>query len=329
MTDVGRQELDRAVHQGSLSTEAGPLVARIVEVLPVVPERTALLEFLGHVAARASSFQADPLTVDYVRRDDPELPFYEVVWEPDHAPDHVVVSRLGSACAARAGVVLPALVPWLDAADPHERRAALYATASWAALAGGGVPDQALHHLWTGARDHGAEARVHCVLGLAGAGADTAELLTDPSRVVRACAALSPAVATDPRTLPVLTAALADPADCDSWIDGHPAPPHAGDEMSALLVEAATRCTDDFAELLPIALSVGRASPACSPDRTWGRLLHAAFPQPPAEPLRGPQRAYLQVLAANDYFWQISDVERDAVLGEVGLPTDREALRRY
>lgn len=135
-------------HQESLYTATAPvaeLVARtptdhrLDSAAPGGEKRSmcaALLSYLGHVAAWAASFQARLDTVAYVRRDDQEVGVYDVVWEPEDDPDHVVVGRLGSGCARRAATVMPLLVPWLDAPDPQEREAALYAVACWAGLAG-------------------------------------------------------------------------------------------------------------------------------------------------------------------------------------------------
>jgi hypothetical protein len=79
-----------------------------------------------------------------------------------------VVGRLGSGCARRAVVVIPLLVPWLDAPDPEERGAALCAVACWVGLAGSHVPipSQALERLMAVATDSTAEpeVRIDCVL---------------------------------------------------------------------------------------------------------------------------------------------------------------------
>jgi hypothetical protein len=66
------------------------------------------------------------------------------------------------------------------------------------------------------------DVRVDCLFGLAGAGADTSPLLADATAVIRACAALSPAVAADPRTLAVINATLANAVETNNWIRVRP-----------------------------------------------------------------------------------------------------------
>jgi hypothetical protein len=138
-------------------------------------------------------------------------------------------------------------VPWLGAPDPQERGAALYAVTCWVGLAGSHVPipGQALERLMAVATDSTAEpeAWIDCVLGLAATGADTSDLLDDVPAGIRTCAALSSAVATDPRALQVITAALTSPGECDRWLRQRPPVPYAEATLSARLVEAALRCT--------------------------------------------------------------------------------------
>ncbi|XVU29063.1 hypothetical protein ACQPZJ_18960 [Actinoplanes sp. CA-054009] len=241
--------LSGAMHNGVLETAAGPVVAFLARMLPdhrlAAPApgggsmRKRVLTFLAHAAANASYYEANPDEVIAVRRDDVELDAFEVMGEFPDDPDHVAVGRLGAGCARRSDVVLPLLVPELDGA---EHAAALYATACWAGLTGraASIPDPALRRLWEVARDvTGDEAsRIDCVLGLAGAGADTAEFFDDPSMAVRACAALSPAVSDDQRTRAVIMAALNDGAEWRQMIgERSPRPFIGAGDLSERLTE--------------------------------------------------------------------------------------------
>jgi hypothetical protein len=205
--------------------------------------------------------------------------------------------------------------------------------ACWVGLAGGQVPapSRALQRLTAVAADTTAdpEARIDCVLGLAAAGADTSDLLDDASVAIRTCAALSPAVATDRRALQVITAALISPAEGDRQLRGRPPLPYAEATLDARLIQAALRCTDDFEQLLPAAQGVAAAAEPWSIDETWGPLLAAAFPEPPAavSPLRAAQRTYLSALAANDTIWRDERQDRDELLHRLGLPLDRDGCR--
>ncbi|XVU29064.1 hypothetical protein ACQPZJ_18965 [Actinoplanes sp. CA-054009] len=335
----------RVMHQGSLFTATGPVVAVLARMLPdqrlAVASadggsvRSNLLHFLGQAAAQASYYQARPNTVMAMRRDDAEAALYDIVGEIKDDPDHVFAGRIGSGCATRAGLVLPLLVPWLDATDPEERSAALYAAACWAGLAGHGVllPERALRRLWESARDQACDpqVRLDSVLGLAGAGVDTGDLLDDPSPVVRACAALSPRVASDPRTLPILTTALMSVGECHEWVGEWPPNPFIGnDDLGARLVAAAIHCADGFGPLLPIALSVAAAAEPWNLEETWGPLLEAAFPRRPAVglPFTDAQGEYLMALTGKAALWDESNsLLRADLLGRLGLPDDREALR--
>ncbi|MEV4518167.1 hypothetical protein AB0K00_55575 [Dactylosporangium sp. NPDC049525] len=332
-------------HQETHSTATAPVAELVARMLtdhrlgwPAATgeersTRTELLSYLGHVAAWAARFQAKPNTVNYVRRDDLEADVYDVVWEPENDPDYIVVGRLGSGCVRRADVVIPLLVPWLDAPDPQEHGAALYALACWIGLAGDQVPipSQALERLTAVATDSTAEPeiRIDCVLALAATGSDTSELLDDASVAIRTCAALSPATATDPRALHVITAALISPVECNQWLRQRPPTPYAEATLSARLVEAALRCTDDFERLLPAALGVAASARPWSIDETWGPLLAAAAPEPPAteRPLSAAQRTYLSALAANDTLWRDQQQDRDELLHGLGLPLDRHEIQ--
>ena len=105
--------------------------------------------------------------------------------------------------------------------------------------------------------------------------------------------------------------------------------PYAKDCLPARLVAAAVRCVDDFHQLLPVALGIAATARPWSLDETWGPLLSAAFPQPPDRhaPLTGAQRAYVLALVDNDAIWPAPDLKRDQVLGDLGLPADRDLLR--
>ncbi|KUL25398.1 hypothetical protein ADL15_40710 [Actinoplanes awajinensis subsp. mycoplanecinus] len=341
------------VHQETLSTAAGPVVAVLAQMLsdprldapeptPLVPVadagpgeqsmRVGLLTYLGHIAAWAAQAQAEPNAVIGVRRDDPELASFDLIWEFADDPEHVAVGRTGSGCARRAGVVLPLLVPWLQAADSAERREALHATACWAGLAGTDtpLPPAALAALHAVARDETARlaTRIDCVLGLA-AGTDTSDLLTDGSAVIRACAALSPAASGNPHTLRVITETLTSATDCDDLIPDRPPVPFGANMLRIRLVQAAIRCADSFASLLPVAVSVAATASAGAVDQTWGPLLEAGFPQPRREgqPLTDAQRAYLLALAANAALWHGDWRGRDDQLRRLGLPADQASLR--
>lgn len=203
--------------------------------------REELLNFLGYVAQYATDAQIHPELAIFVSHDDLELPFMEIFGAATHIEDAVCAGRLGAGCAHRAASVISTLMPRLDSRNVGERDAALNAIACWAALPGGARPvsPPALEQLRGGASDRTRETwvRIGCVLGLVGAGADTGDLLADDSDIVRICAALSPTVAIDPRTAAMIGAALADPGECDSWIQEIAPVPFLAGPLSVLLAE--------------------------------------------------------------------------------------------
>ncbi|AEV84075.1 hypothetical protein ACWT_3052 [Actinoplanes sp. SE50] len=223
-------------HRQTIHPATGPMVEAVAGILADdrlgVPDpdagrsmRASLLALLGEVGAWCGGYASESeSTMLAIRRDDPEAAAFPEVWDDfEGDPAILIAGPVQAACVRRAPAVLAALTPWLDADDPHERGRARYAAACWAAL-GPPVPEPVIARLREIATGDGCrDVRVDSVLGLAGAGVDTGVLLDDPDRLIRTCAALSPAMAGDPRAVALVEAALIDAPDGIRW---EPPPPY-------------------------------------------------------------------------------------------------------
>ncbi|PYC84023.1 hypothetical protein C7C46_08060 [Streptomyces tateyamensis] len=153
------------------------------------PLRAALLEWLGSIAASVGYYDGD-----------------------EGGPGRVDRADL-DACRAARPALYRAVAGYLADRDPVVREAAVGAAGVLlkAPELRDRIPAAAdrLRSVATG--DGTRRERAAAVLVLAGWAQDTAEWLTDPDPAVRACAALAPFPADDPRPTAVLLAALADP----------------------------------------------------------------------------------------------------------------------
>ncbi|GAA3247592.1 hypothetical protein ACFO1B_38765 [Dactylosporangium siamense] len=258
-----------------------------------VPLRAALLDWLTSVMeAAADGFEAgDAADVAACRAARPDV--YRAAWAMRTDPDPAVVSAaLGT---------LPCL---LDAPELVHHR-----------------PDVAA---WL--RDHGLarsdrRTRVLAVMTLTSWGYDTTRVLRhDQDAVVRAAAALSPALAADPDGTRAILEVLSTPPDA-AWCQQ--VFPHFGRLFPFKLLPAAVdRATlDELVAALDVLLAV-------PPDGTyygdWGTRLRAkAFPDgfPPPQPASPAQRALLDLIARHCFgpaappVWFGSDVR--AALSEL------------
>lgn len=277
------------------------------------PLRAALLEWLGRIAHSAA---------------------YGETTGEDSGDDE------GATDAVRAvrWPVLDAVLPHLLAADPAVREAALGAVAMFLrspALAGRtGTVTRLLRRLLDESTDRRERAAV--VLTIGSWGHDTSASLTDPDPAVRACAALSPALADNADATRVILGALGDPMAVDSWFsgptsidpwDGRPLP-HIEGRLRYALLAAAIERVESFEELLPTALaSVPLCSNLTAAD-DWGPLLAAAFPEghDRGAELTPAQQAYLEALVERDVCWRHTHLIA-SWFEDVGLPPDRAAAR--
>ena len=155
------------------------------------------------------------------------------------------------------------------------------------------------------ARDRGRSVDERCaaVLSIVEAGADPSEFLGDPLLPVRACAALSDRLASDPVAFGALIEALRHPAAIDGWFSDQPG--HFRSRPRFELVRVAIARAGSFADLVDAAVAVAAVSSHYCVDDEWGPLLQAAFPdgRQPGTPLDPHQRRYLEALVANPDLW--------------------------
>ncbi|MFE2325292.1 HEAT repeat domain-containing protein [Streptomyces sp. NPDC059385] len=246
----------------------------------------------------------------------------------------------GATDAVRAvrGPIYNAVSAHLLAPDPAVREAALGATTALLQapdLAGQIVTTtRVLQRLLAESTDR--RERAATVLTIGSWGEDTTALLTDPDPAIRACAALAPGCFDNGQAVQVILHALLDPANVDSWLPEptavdpwitDPLPQIEGRLRHALLAAAIER-TNDFEELLAVALA---CVPFCSNltiGDDWGPLLAAAFPSgySPGAELTPAQHRFLSALADRDVCWRYTNLIA-SWFQDIGLPADRDAIK--
>ncbi|MFD8750197.1 hypothetical protein ACFV0O_04340 [Kitasatospora sp. NPDC059577] len=169
--------------------------------------------------------------------------------------------------------------------------------------------------------------RAAAVLILVAWAQDTGDLLTDPDSAIRACAALVPLPAEDPRPTAVLLEALSDPHTADHWCDAEPLPQFDGWFRFALLRALLARTTT-LEEVLDAALALMPMANDFTVERDCGPLLLRAFPDGNAgeAALTDAQRRFVSAIAAKDNCWG-SIGNKITWLRTAGLPTDRASFR--
>ena len=343
-----------------------PRTAELVEdVFPWAPEprplRLALLDFLAGVAeaCRFDTPHQELLAIAYPPdRDEAELqridcdrraamaelgpdaatrllvdkaeppPALRAAWE-DEQYGEAMAARNVLACRQTTGELLERVSPFLDDADEQLRThtlnvvVTLLADPALAAV----VPALVRRLETVAAASPSMRERATVAIMLGRLGAQPYGLLADAHPAVRACAALAPAMAADPRAARELLTALADPHTADGWFE-EPLPGLDGWFRFALVAAAVARVRD-FTELLPAALAVVRLASSYTVDSDWGPLLKAAFPQPytAGAPLSPAQRSFLAALVDNPALWE--GVANPCLwLMEAGLPQDRDGCRQ-
>ncbi|MFD7906480.1 HEAT repeat domain-containing protein [Kitasatospora sp. NPDC059747] len=342
--------LDMSVlHQGSLYSSTAPAALFVAAILADPrttarheshfpwdersrPLRAALVDWLGQVAESAG-------WGEFAEDDEPDAEEAEEVEEveeveadeadEDEDEEDAEDRAATAACRAIRPTLYAAVVPHLTAPDPAVREAALGAAGHLlnAPELVDRVPEAAQHLRRLLADSADRRERAAAVLTLGAWHQDTAELLDDADPAVRACAALAPVAAADPRATRVLLAALEDPKAADGWFP-EPLPQFDGWFRFTLLA-AAIDLVDDFAELLPAALALVPLADDFTVERDWGPLLVKALPNgfpADAEPTAA-QRAFLRAVAANDGCWGTIG-NKIIWLRRVGLPEDRAEFRR-
>ncbi len=138
------------------------------------------------------------------------------------------------------------------------------------------------------------------------------------------------------RATRVILHALLEPATVDSWLpQPTPAGPWVVDPLPQIegrlrhaLLSAAIERTDDFEELLAVAIA---CVPFCSNltiGDDWGPLLAAAFPSgySSGAELTPAQHRFLSALADRDVCWRYTHLIA-SWFQDIGLPADRDAIK--
>nr|WSX75530.1 HEAT repeat domain-containing protein [Streptomyces sp. NBC_00899] len=309
------------LHQGSLYSSTAPVALFVAGILDhprtlaapaseypwddrVCPLRAALLEWLGEIAESVGYY------------DDREQ-------EPEYDDPADI-----AACRAARPAIHQAVTPYLADPDPVVREAAVGATGHLlkAPELRDRIPDaaQRLRTTLTTSKDR--RERAAAVLTLVAWAQDTSDLLTDPDPAIRACAALAPLPAEDPRPTAILLEALSDPHTADHWFDAEPLPQLDG-WFRFTLLQALLARTTTLEEILDAALALMAMANDFTVERDWGPLLLRAFPDGNASEaaLTDAQRQLLSAIAAKDDCWG-NIGNKITWLRRAGLPTDRASF---
>jgi hypothetical protein len=244
-------------------------------------------------AARACDWTLDP---DPATRTPPPAALLEAAGDTEYRK--AMAARDLLACREVVPDVHAAALPLITAAEPAVRIAAMTAAAYCLDHETLGHARAALIELITDTAvvspDPAERATIACLLTSLGELPE--QLLSDPHPGVRACAALAPGFAGDPRATSALVAALENPQEADHWFDRH-LPGQEGwlhFDLARTLAERA----DDLDTVLPAALGLATLSFTLDYRNDLAPFVALAFPEPLTEHtvLTPAQRALLAAL---------------------------------
>lgn len=332
---AGVAYLDSAIlHQDTIWSATAP-VARVVAAMLGDPRTTApvenvlpwdagprplRLDLVGFLARVAQSCLFDADEVALPAQEDP-VAGSESAFRSATSPRDV------QACRATAPELLAAVMPLCDDRDDRIRAKAFEAVVRLS-----GHPD--LHELQpeiavrleAAATEFGDPwARAAAARLLALLRADPQVLLSDGHQGVRACAALAPTLADEPRAIRAILDALLTPREADHWFEGH-LPGQEG-WLRFDLIWAAVERVDDFGELLPAALATLPLAGIFTLDKDVGPFVTAAFPRPfrSGDVLSAPQRIYVSALLEQEGLWR--GATSRPWFRRTGLPIDPDSCR--
>ncbi|MEV6302988.1 hypothetical protein AB0M02_26470 [Actinoplanes sp. NPDC051861] len=322
------------IHQGTPWTATGPTALTVAGLIsdPRLADdpglRANLLTFLAAVAEAGHAYDdldelAPPLGFDVdaaleAAGDDSEIYGDEIL-------ANAVYARAVQGCRDVTPALLAAGTESLSDQDQDVRGAAAHLVESCRSVLSPADAAAVADRLTTLAAGAAPDERAALVLSLGELGFRPGSFLDDPHPGVRACAALAPALADDPRATAELLAALADPSAIEGWFATRP--PQFSMHVRFPLVHAAIARVDDPADLLPAALAIAPIAGVHTVRDDWGPLLHAFFPAGPGDALSPAQKHYLNALVANPDLWVPTNGTAGLVFRDAGLPYDREECR--
>jgi hypothetical protein len=334
--------LDAAIlHQGTIYPVTAPVAAFVAGILSdertaihcesalpwdkrIRPLRAGLLEWLGSVAESTTWSEEDVFDDDL---DDDDLRGDEDLHGDDGDDGWRADSEAATrACAALLPDLYEAIKPYLDDPDRDVQQAAMGALGRMMA-----APElvefrgEQVERLLRTAAHETPRERAIIALTLGNWGMVPGSLLADSDPMVRACAAIAPALDADPAALAEVQLALRDPRTADAWFPEWI--PQLDGRFRFALVRALLRRTTVFEQIVDSALAIAAMTNAYTVEADWGPLLRRAFPDGYAgQPLSPAQRAFLTAIADNEECWN-SVANPLLLLNMLGLPDHRDRLR--
>lgn len=255
-------------------------------------------------------------------------------WTPADDPGWVLLTAAQVDCYDLLPELFAAVEPSL--AVRHPSRLRLVAAAAAAMLVRHPAlthrhPDILAHHLSEVA---GLAISPHelgsLLIGIGELGGEPRTFLDHPHGGVRICAALAPALSSEPSAIDVLVTAAHDPGAVSTTFGTRPVPQAI--DMLPVLINALCERVRDFNRLLDAALALLSLLAAPGklhrPDgaNICRQYLQLAFPLglPDGRHATSAQRAFAAALANLDEPWS-HNTEWDTMLTHAGLPTDRQA----
>ncbi|MBT2229394.1 hypothetical protein [Nonomuraea sp. NEAU-A123] len=244
-------------------------------------------------AARACEWTLDP---DPDTRTPPPAALMEAVNDTEYRK--AMEARDLLACRQVVPDVYAAVLPLITASEPTVRTPAMTAAAYCLDHAALSDSAAALIELITDTAAISSDPRERATIArlLAILGELPEPLLNDPHPGVRACAALAPGCADDPRATSALVTALENPHEADHWFDRH-LPGQEG-WLHFDLARALAERADDLETILPAALGLATLSFTLNYDNDLAPFVDLAFPEPLTDHtvLTPAQRTFLGAL---------------------------------
>ena len=301
--------------------------------------RERLIDFLAVVAESATFEPPGPTYETLAAPKSPEVEgFIAALWRGDYeatlsdaVPEDVQLDATNASIAravlktrSALAAIVPNVLDQLAARELGVRRSAANAAAKIAkALQDPAILATTMERLEGEALDAESQVRASSALSIGELGGKPTRLLSDADFLVRSCAALAPALASDSKATRQILEAIERPREIDELAKGLPA--FAFRPRFSFAQAAADRASS-FEDLVPGALKIAEVASAYTVDREVGPLLTRAFPEPyrAGQQLSPEQLAFLRALVANEKIWDTKLINAQPWFKKVGLPYDRD-----
>jgi hypothetical protein len=320
------------IHQGTPWSATGPVALVLAGLLSDkrLGEdhliRAKLVRFLVGVAEAAASVEVslEETRAEAARDIEAWLKGDGTELFEDHDASNTFMARAYLGCIEAAPVLWEVMVQNMESQDSGVRSCASMGAACLARTTlikqHAATAKSRIYALARSAQDP--DERSAHVLALGELGASPTEFLSDTSLPVQMCAALAPALASDPVALERLLYLLErNTSEIDRWFKVLPPQFHHHprfDVISRLVAQV-----KDFDRLADAAIKVIAVAAKYSVDFDWGPLLAAAFADGSGVAQTAAQHRYLSALVNKRELWDPKFGNARMWFKKAGLPYDR------